>query len=978
VTEANTHTQSSQTRYDRNSSWFAMDHNGSTTSGSRLTEDEGPNDVLWEKTEGPALVEEGSSRGQAYQASQAFKMHHKVAPNVGPTTGCGNQPEESRSNRQEDRPEKSGAKSVRDDQDELGESSCRTKPQTPPLKERLRTSHKWRSPTPGPSHRQDDDAQSTSQSGVVEIPKLARAVKAAGLVDPRGWSSQESNPGSAASDTSRGRSRAVQRRGGGGQLQEKTTNVAEVLDILLNSLYPASTETNPVVEASGGAPPSDRLPGRSRGKQVPRAAPKPGADLGAVPRTRDNTAGRTSKEQTEVLKPVEVEEEVPSVSQVGKPKAGRKTYLHPNQQLTANKLVETWVRESDKASEDTRSQALQPGKPGHAAAPRREEGQAKGVNESKRSRSAIKQGDPRGHDPRGYAPSFGSLAGPEPTIRVVTQARLEERDQGVSQPGQGRCQSVASTRVSCTTSKLRVVMKGLLADTLPAILEERAALQTKPSEPQLPTGGPDGDLRPNAVQPVRVEIPPLITEPLPPPAARRNLAPNGEPAPMYFQQPWLHAPDNSPEWWRSPPTLMKPAEASSSNGLSGSPGFKPKKLRGFSGKGESWDVYLTHLDIVQRLNQWDDAAMLIHFCSELSETALEFYGSLDWQTQQTFNGVKCAMAQRFGTMSNVEATRHQLENLRQRPDQSLQDLGQQVRRLAYNVYADDLPSRREKEAVRSFMKAISSQEVIRALVGGQQLGSMTQAIELAVRAQEMNKAFLGRPKAAMIRMVRADEADEDDQEDEPDAATKEELVEHIRAFVARGYPGFRGGKGYNPAKKDEDKPARPCWLCQGEGHWSRECMYAPKNWPEWLKREVTLVAQGKAPSTQVAGSPVGQTTDNLASQKSLPQLCAPPVALAAAGHGTLQPQGQAIRLVTATPQQALVVMAESQEQLQTSNQKGKTSRWKKRKAQAKKDKAEGSAPKNSQAPTGETPSLDPSGSQGNANGNKPQGNEKRL
>jgi hypothetical protein len=26
--------------------------------------------------EGPALVEEGSSRGQAYQASQAFKMHH--------------------------------------------------------------------------------------------------------------------------------------------------------------------------------------------------------------------------------------------------------------------------------------------------------------------------------------------------------------------------------------------------------------------------------------------------------------------------------------------------------------------------------------------------------------------------------------------------------------------------------------------------------------------------------------------------------------------------------------------------------------------------------------------------------------------------------------------------------------------------------------------------------------------------------------
>jgi hypothetical protein len=127
--------------------------------------------------------------------------------------------------------------------------------------------------------------------------------------------------------------------------------------------------------------------------------------------------------------------------------------------------------------------------------------------------------------------------------------------------------------------------------------------------------------------------------------------------------------------------------ASSSNGLSGSVGFKPKKLRGFSSKGESWEVYST-----LRLNQWDNAAMLMHFCSELSDTALEFVSSLDTHTQQMYNGVRFTMAQRFGSMANQEATRHELENLRQRPAQSLQDLGQQVRRMAYNVYADDLPT----------------------------------------------------------------------------------------------------------------------------------------------------------------------------------------------------------------------------------------------------------------------------------------------
>ncbi len=44
---------------------------------------------------------------------------------------------------------------------------------------------------------------------------------------------------------------------------------------------------------------------------------------------------------------------------------------------------------------------------------------------------------------------------------------------------------------------------------------------------------------------------------------------------------------------------------------------------------------------------------------------------------------------------------------------------------------------------------------MRALVNVPTNSSLTQAIERAVRAQEMGKAFQSKPRAAMIRMVTA-------------------------------------------------------------------------------------------------------------------------------------------------------------------------------------------------------------------------------
>ncbi len=47
------------------------------------------------------------------------------------------------------------------------------------------------------------------------------------------------------------------------------------------------------------------------------------------------------------------------------------------------------------------------------------------------------------------------------------------------------------------------------------------------------------------------------------------------------------------------------------------------------------------------------------------------------------------MAQRFGTMVSDEAVRGKMDALRQKSDQSQEDLSQEVQRLTYYVFADD-------------------------------------------------------------------------------------------------------------------------------------------------------------------------------------------------------------------------------------------------------------------------------------------------
>jgi hypothetical protein len=227
--------------------------------------------------------------------------------------------------------------------------------------------------------------------------------------------------------------------------------------------------------------------------------------------------------------------------------------------------------------------------------------------------------------------------------------------------------------------------------------------------------------------------------------------------------------------------------------------------------------------------------------------------------------------------------------------------------LAFAVYAGDATDRREAEAVRCFMRALSSKDIVQALIQASPIATMTEATDLAIKARELGQAFLQKQKPAVVRRVETEGSDQDDGtglgDDDSWDPSSEEIVEGIRALVAGGRGRGRGGRTFSrPGYSSNTAPTPVCWMCGEANHFARDCPFRPQNWPDWLKKDVTAVAQGQ-PMTgpPVAPSQVVQSVPQVVyaqpAQQTAYQQTAPQPAL----HSVNPPQGQsAVRVVVAT------------------------------------------------------------------------------
>jgi hypothetical protein len=100
----------------------------------------------------------------------------------------------------------------------------------------------------------------------------------------------------------------------------------------------------------------------------------------------------------------------------------------------------------------------------------------------------------------------------------------------------------------------------------------------------------------------------------------------------------------------------------------------------------SWLDYKSHFDACSRINQWSENEKGLYLAEALRGQAKGILGDLSIDKQQDYKSLVKALEERFTPPNQTELYRVQLTERRQKPAESLPELGQAIRKLVNLAY----------------------------------------------------------------------------------------------------------------------------------------------------------------------------------------------------------------------------------------------------------------------------------------------------
>lgn len=277
---------------------------------------------------------------------------------------------------------------------------------------------------------------------------------------------------------------------------------------------------------------------------------------------------------------------------------------------------------------------------------------------------------------------------------------------------------------------------------------------------------------------------------------------------------------------------------------------KEKELNKFSGSkdGDVWDVYQAHYELVADFNQWEESTALAHLGTSLTGRAMEYYIGLPREVRKNQEKLMQSMARQFGRVKSLEKARHQLDNMKQKADQTIEGLAQEIRNLGYAVYSKADRATQESECIRSFLKALRDDRLAMQLGAQSELDTLEKVLTKAVALREVAVTLSSsnrNTRDAVVRLV----SDLGEEVDDPD------VLEQLRSVGMGSRPasggaqnrpinaarpqqsyGQQGGNHYNRSRnqqQNQQPPRGTCFTCGQPGHWQNGCP-----WSAWLKDQL--------------------------------------------------------------------------------------------------------------------------------------------
>ena len=250
-----------------------------------------------------------------------------------------------------------------------------------------------------------------------------------------------------------------------------------------------------------------------------------------------------------------------------------------------------------------------------------------------------------------------------------------------------------------------------------------------------------------------------------------------------------------------------------------------------------WNDYLSHFESVCKLNEWTDAEKALYLAASLRGQAQGVLGNLPRDDRESYRTLVKALQDRFAPLNQTELYRAQLRERRQKPSESLPEMGQDIRRLVNLAYPTAPTDVREILATEQFLDGLYNSEMRLKIKQARPL-NLNDAIQRAVELEAYNRAE--RQRTDNIRVMNKDSTDtakvsKIDQFMETVEKNMRSLQKDMRdlkqwKFQSQSYkPQSQGSMNRQNNSKPQDRSkVRKCYNCGSDEHLKRNCPMPPK------------------------------------------------------------------------------------------------------------------------------------------------------
>ena len=275
-----------------------------------------------------------------------------------------------------------------------------------------------------------------------------------------------------------------------------------------------------------------------------------------------------------------------------------------------------------------------------------------------------------------------------------------------------------------------------------------------------------------------------------------------------------------------------PLSASSGDPEQKRPVQKPPS---FDGKSQ-WEPYIAQFEIVAGMNQWNDEQKGNYLATSLKGSALSLLGNLPSDTSQDYKALVTALESRFGSAHQQELHRSKFKSRLRRRDESLQELAENLERLAMLAYPSAPEEMKDLLAKEQLIDAILDGDT-RLRLKQSRPHSLRAALTLAMELESYRLA--SRQRDFQVRGVNCDTAEGTSTEKPGHGECgQDDLLAQVKGLLAEVVSQGRG----HPYQGDPD--TRPqCWGCGKRGHIKRNCWNLGGNW----SRDVQTQGNSKSP-----------------------------------------------------------------------------------------------------------------------------------